>query len=214
MVEQGADAGETDSSADETPDEDAEDPAEQGQLVEFGFGQDGQYASAMALVENTSDHGGQTVTVTVNFLDKAGDIITTESQVESFTHAGQLVALQVWGDLGTKRAKVASIEPTLLVEDEETFEESDVEFGPVNSTAIRNEYGMWKPKIVLQNPTGDALQDIRIGVVCRDEAGKIIGGGVDYPDVLPPNGQIVLDPMITVGSKPSVCTAFPSAAGF
>jgi hypothetical protein len=214
VVEQGAPAGETDSDVDEAADGAEDAAADQGQLVEYGYGQDGQYAAAMALIENTSDHGGQTVTVTVNFLDEAGDIITTESQVESFTHAGQVLALQVWGDLGTKRAKVASIEPTLLVEDEGTFEESDVHFDPVESTAIRNEYGTWIPKLTLQNPTADALQDVRIGVVCRDDAGKIVGGGIDYPDVLPPSGQIVLDPMVTVGSKPSVCTAYPSVAGF
>src|SRR5688572_8109882 len=35
----------------------------QGKIVESGFGQNGQYVYPVTLVENTSDHAGQTVVV-------------------------------------------------------------------------------------------------------------------------------------------------------
>jgi hypothetical protein len=215
VVEQGAKASAA-ATSDSTESETAaaEEPDGSGQLLESGFGQSDQYAVAMVLAKNTADHGGQMVTVTVNFLDAAGTIITTANQVESFTHAGQTIALQVFADLGNKRTKAASIEPTLLVEDEGTFSESDVEFRPVDSTEIRSQYGAFTPKIPLVNPTSDPQKDLRIGIVCRDASGTINGGGVDYPDLLPPGGTIVLEPSVTVSGKPVTCTAYPSAAGF
>lgn len=114
-----------------------------------------------------------------DFLDKAGAIITTESQAESFAHAGQTVALQAWADLGSPRTKVAAIKPTLLVEDQDTFEESDIEFAPSDSTSIRNDYGTWLAKLPVRSPSTKPLKDVRIGIVCRDAARKINGGGVE-----------------------------------
>lgn len=66
-----------------------------GQLLESGFGQSDSSAIAVVLVKNTSDHGGQTVTVSVNFLDASGEILATESQIDSFDIAGQTIAAQV-----------------------------------------------------------------------------------------------------------------------
>lgn len=185
-----------------------------GELVEYGFGQSGEYVAAMAVVENTSDHGGQTVTVSMNFLDQAGEILATETQVESFAYPGQTIALHVFTDL-PKRTKVAAVEPTLLVEDEGTFEESDVELDPVDATTITQEYGTWDATFPIANPTSEPLKDLRVGVVCRDEAGNVIGGTSTYPDLVPPNGSIVVEANgLTVSGKPATCTAYPSPAGF
>lgn len=192
-----------------------ESPSSQGEIVEYGVGQSDQYAAGMVVVKNLSDHGGQTVTASANFLDAKGDIITTETQVESFAYAGQTVALQVYGDLGSARTKVASIEPTLLVEDDGTFDESDVKLEPLKATSITEQYGTYSAKFLLQNPTSDALEGVRIGIVCKNSGGDIIGGGTAYPDLLPPSGQIVVTAdFLTVSGKPASCTAYPSPAGF
>ncbi|WP_243061091.1 hypothetical protein [Nocardioides sp. SR21] len=196
---------------------DTSEPTEEddgGELVDYGFGQSGEYAAAMAIVENTSDHGGQTVTVSVNFLDEAGEILATETQLESFAYAGQILAMHVFTDL-PKRSKVASVEPTLLVEDEGTFDESDIELDPVNAASITQEYGSWEAAFPFDNPTGEPLQDLRVGVVCRDNAGDIIGGTSTYPDLVPPNGSIIIETNgLIVSGEPATCTAYPSPAGF
>lgn len=190
----------------------SEAPEEQGQLIDIGFGQERDFATAVGIVENTSDHGGQTVTLSVNFLDDAGQVIATASQLESFAYAGQTIALAVQGDVG--RGKVAEIEPTLLIEDESTFDESEVTLDPIESRSIRDNFGL-EAEFEIQNPTAEPLQDLRVGIACFNKAGDIIGGGSTYPDLVPPNGTAVFtSSFLTVSEEPASCTAYPSPAGF
>ncbi|MFC4145779.1 FxLYD domain-containing protein [Micromonospora mangrovi] len=56
--------------------------------METGFGQHDEYVAVVALVENTSEKVGQTVTVQFNVSDAAGTLLKSQSQVESFTRPG------------------------------------------------------------------------------------------------------------------------------
>lgn len=183
------------------------DDAPQGQLLESGFGQDGQYVQGVALVENTSDHGGQTVTVNFNFLDDAGDVIASVSQVDSFNHSDQTVAVQGFTDLGEGAPKVAAVEPTLLVEDEGTFEETAVDFGTSEGEVVQ-EFGSWRGTFPVANPTDEPLQSPAVRVACRDQDGVINGGGFTFPDLVPPNGEVIAEVSLTVTGKPAECTAY------
>ena len=178
----------------------------QGKILESGFGQDGQYVYPVTLVENTSDHGGQTVTVSWNFLDSAGKIVKTGSQVNSFNFARQTIAVTTQVDVA-KGVEVASIEPTLLIEDDGTFEESEVDYGTADAR-IKKEYGSWQVSFPVKNPTSEPLKSPSIGVVCRDARGKINGAGFTFPDLVPPNGQISADSDVTVSGKPASCKAY------
>lgn len=113
----------------------------QGRIIESGFGQQDEYVGLAALVENTSDHAGQTVTVTFNLLDAKGDVLTTESQVDSFDTPGQKLAVVTQADLKSPREKVAAIQPTLLIEDEGTFDEHDVSLDTAEGKIFKSEYG-------------------------------------------------------------------------
>lgn len=186
---------------------DSEPLAEQGQLIESGFGQNGQYAQGVALVENTSDRGGQTVTVNFNFLDADGNILTSVSQVDSFNIAGQTIAVQGFADLGNARAKVASVEPTLLIKDDGTFAETEADFG-TSEGEISRQYGAWEGRFLVKNPTAEPLESPAVRVACRDAAGKINGGGFTFPDLVPPNGESVAEVSLTVSSKPAECMAY------
>lgn len=185
---------------------------DQGTILESGFGQDGEYVWVTALVKNKSDHGGQTVTVSFNLKDATGKVIATETQVESFTGPGQRVGVgtQVSLDPG---AKAESMDATLLVEDETTFEESDLEFDPVVAQVHKDEYGGVTARFPIKNPSSDPLQDLRIGIICKDKAGKIDGGGVEFPDLVPPSGEIVADSHILTSGVPASCTAYISPGG-
>jgi hypothetical protein len=55
------------------------------------------------------------------------------------------------------------------------------------------------------------LQSPRIGVICKGADGKVNGGGSDYPDLVPPSGQIVIDPNLITTGKPATCTAYVAA---
>jgi hypothetical protein len=184
-----------------------------GQIVESGFGQSGQYVWVTALVKNLSDHGGQTVTVNFNLLDRNGKILKSEAQVESFNLANQLRAVGTQVDVG-QRVKVASLQPTLLVKDEGTFEETKTDLGTFkadNITSDQYNKTQWHAKFTIKNPTDEPLQSPRIGVICKGADGKVNGGGSDYPDLLPPSGQIVIDPQLITTGKPATCAAYVAA---
>src|SRR4051812_46894795 len=73
-----------------------------GKLLASGFGQEGPYLWVTALVKNTSQDVGQFVTVQFNVLNQAGDIIASQSQVESFSRSGQTLVLGTQVDLTGK----------------------------------------------------------------------------------------------------------------
>ena len=189
----------------ETADSDSD--KEQGKILESGFGQNGQYIYPVTLVESTSDTAGQTVTVSWNFLDASGEIVKTEAQVDSFNFPRQTIAVTTQVDVG-KGVTVASIEPTLLIEDDGTFEGTEVDFGVVDATVKKGEYGGWEVSFPVKNPTSEPVESPDIGIVCRDAQGKINGAGFTFPDLVPPNGQITADTDVTVSGKPASCKAY------
>ena len=182
----------------------------QGVILDTGFGQSDQYVWVTSLVENKSDHGGQTVTVSFNVKDAKGEIVKTETQIESFTYAGQKLALGTQVDVG-QGVKAASVDATLLVEDEGTFEADDSAkaLGTAESKIGKDEYGATNAEFKIMNPTDRALKDLRIGIICKDTSGKINGGSSEFPDLVPPSGQILVstNSLITSGPTKS-CTAY------
>lgn len=206
----------------ETGSSDSSEPSDdkRGGIMESGFGQpkgmNSQYVWVTALVKNLSDHGGQTVTVSFNLMDESGGVIATTEQVESFNIEDQELAVGTQVDVGS-RVQVASVEPTLLVEDDGTFEETDVDLGHSVADSIKvDQYSndTWHAKFTIENPTDEPLQDPRIGIICHGADGKVNGGGSEYPELVPPSGQIVLDPYLTVSGKPKDCTAYVASGAF
>jgi hypothetical protein len=178
-------------------------------IVETGFGQAGEAVSLPALVENRTDHGGQTVTVSYNLKDKAGAVVKTETQVESFSYAGQMLAL-VGSSYLDSNEEIVSVDATLLVEEDGIGVETDLELGPVEAKSIsKDEYGSVVAKFSIKNPTAKPLKDLRIGIICKDKAGRINGGTSEYPDLVPPSGEIAVDAALTVSGVPATCIAYP-----
>jgi hypothetical protein len=142
-----------------------------------------------------------------NFLDSAGEIVKSESQVNSFNFTGQTIAVTTQVDVG-KGVKVASIEPTLLIKDDGLFEETEVDFGPVDAKVKNAEYGGWTVSFPVKNPTSEPLESPSIGIVCRDAQGKINGANFSFPELVPPNGEITADSDVTVSGTPDSCKAY------
>jgi hypothetical protein len=188
-----------------------EDASEQGTIVESGFGQVGQYAWVTALVRNESDHGGQTVTVNFNLLDKSGELVASGSQVASFSWAGQEVPIATQVDVGP-RVEAATMEATVLVEDEGTFEEHDPTGweSEIQGTLYRPQYSdEWGAKFTITNPGDEPLDGSAVQVICHDEAGNVIGGTSEYPELIPPSGQVLVDAISVYSkTKPADCLGY------
>jgi hypothetical protein len=182
-----------------------------GTLVAAGFGQHGEYAWVTSLVHNNSTKVGQTVTVLFNAKDQAGTLLKSVDQVEAFSRVGQDLAVGTQLTLSVG-AKIATVDTTLLVEDKGVFSaEPFPELGTTPVTLGTDPYGNVTANFELSNPTGKPVMDPRIGIICYDATNRIIGGGSEYPDVVPPSGRIAVQAHTLTSGIPASCKVFPGA---
>lgn len=175
-------------------------------VKESGVGQRGQYATGIAVLEGNEAAAGYFVVVSMNFLDDAGEIIATETQTESFSWPNQRLIVPVFADLGDKTARVASVDPTVAISNEGGTTGDPLP--ELTTKQTRAEYGSTTAVFTLTNPTNEQLSSPRIGALCRDKASRIIGGGFDFPDLVPAAGTIKVDVDVQVGdTKPASCEA-------
>jgi len=181
---------------------------EAGSLLASGFGQKDEYVWVTSLVHNNSAKVGQTVTVQFNAKDKAGTLVKSESQVESFSRVGQDLAVGTQMDV-PKGTKIATVEATLLIEDLGVF--SSVPFPEMKTTPVKvvaGQYGDTTANFELSNPTASPIKSPRLGIICYNAAKKIVGGGVDFPELVPPSGKVAVEATILTTGKPASCRVF------
>ena len=165
-----------------------------------------------ALVRNDSDKIGATVIVNFNLLDAAGDIIVSSSQTEAFSRPGELLAVGTQIDVPAG-AKPATLEATAQVEypgigPTEPFPE--LPFGQV--IVGKDEFGGFVAAATLTNTTAQPLNSPRIGVVCLDAAGAVIGGSSIFPELVPPNGKVKVETLsLIVTGQPASCEMYAGA---
>ncbi|MGW3607728.1 hypothetical protein [Micromonospora sp. NPDC005161] len=182
-----------------------------GSLLESGFGQRDIYVSLIAMVQNTSDKVGQTVTVQFNVKDATGELLASESQVEHFSRVGQKFPVQTQVEV-PKGKKAAKIEATLLVEDKGAFSSEpfpEIKTGPV--TVRKSEYGdEFVAKVEVINPKTEPIKSPKVDFVCYDATKKIAGGGFTFPDLIPPSGKALVEVDLLMTGKPASCVAYAS----
>ncbi|WP_353951968.1 hypothetical protein V6K52_00590 [Knoellia sp. S7-12] len=188
-------------------------PKDLGTVVKSGFGQSDEYVWVTAVVHNNSTYVGQTVTVNFNVLDAAGKLLKSGSQVESFTQpsADHIVGTQVDLAPGEKAAKV---EATLDVEAAGAFSDKPFPKLPVSKVAIsKSEYGGQEASFELSNPTDQPLKDVRLAIACSDAAGNIVGGGSEFPELVPAAGKIKIDASVMTSGTPVECAVYTGSLG-
>ena len=181
-------------------------------LLKSGFGLAGEYAYVIALVRNDSSKSGGTVTASFNLLDASGDILATETQVESFPRPGAVMSLgtQVSVPAGKKPVKV---EATVDVEWPGIGSQEPFPVVPATPVQlVKQEFGTsYVAKSTLTNPLDTTLKSPRVSVICYNAAGVPIGGGTDYPDLLPPHGKALTEVDLLTTGKPAKCDLSVSA---
>lgn len=183
------------------------------EVIASGFGQSDQYVQAIVIVTTDSKASvGESATASVNFLDGDGEILGTEEQVEGFKWVGQELVLPVWLDLSDNaKAKVASIAVSTKISDYGSAEQPASPLAPIEAKSIKkNEYGASTAAFEFTNSGDEDLSSPRIGIVCYDAAGKIVGGSSEYPDLVAAGKTVRIDSDVTVSDIPASCKAFPS----
>jgi hypothetical protein len=182
-------------------------------IVSTGFGQSGEYVQGIAIVTTDDEAAvGEYATVSMNFLDADGEILGTEEQVETFAWSGQELVLPVFLDLsGNPKADVASVEASVSLSDYGSSQDPLPPLDTIESKSIgKGEYGDTTAVFEFTNTTREDLEDLRIGIVCRDQADKIIGGASEYPELVEAGKTIRLDVSVTTTGTPATCRAYPN----
>jgi hypothetical protein len=207
-VDQASSTNEDTASSAAEPAAEEEEPAAEakgGEIVKTGFGQQDDYVWVTSLVKNLGDEAGATVTVQYNVKDAAGKILVSDSQVESFSRGGQLLVVGTQLSL-PEGSKAATVDAALVVEPDGIGEEfPEMKIGPV--TVGKGEYGGFTATFEITNTTAEPVSSLRVGVICFDAAGKVIGGTSEFPD-LPPSGPARVDADVTVSGAPAKCEAY------
>jgi hypothetical protein len=148
----------------------------------------------------------------VNFIDQAGRTIRTDVQVDSFAWDGQQLVLPVFASLDDPESTVASIDASVSISDHGSPQKSRPELPVLDSESIieNPDGGGELAAFTFTNPTDEDLSGLRITVACYDAAGKIIGGGYDYPNLVAAGKSIRIDADVITGVAPSSCRAFPN----
>ena len=192
-------------------------PASEVEVLEAAFAQGLGYLSGVAIVTtDDEDAVGQFVTVTMDFLDENGEVVHAAEQVESFSWPGQELVLPIVGEQVS--------DPVAGVDVVATLTDHGVEMPPmaplptIDATDVSTE--VFEDTITatavfeLTNSTDADLENPRVGVVCRDSAGTLVGGSGVYPSTIRAGQAARLEPSLWVSAEPEVCTAYPTYGTF
>lgn len=175
-------------------------PAGHAEVVEAGMGVDDGYAWVTAMVEYEG-RTGEFATVLFNVYDENDTLIASQEQVEELSTKGTTFPIGTQVELPSG-SKASRVEATVSVSDYGTSAEPMPVIDPVKAPVA-------EPSFQIENKTGDDWTDPRIAIVCRDDAGKIASGGVDFPNLIPAGGQfLVSDVHLIAASNAETCEAY------
>lgn len=181
--------------------------------MKTGIGVAGEYGFLSSIVTNSSaDNVGRFVTVHFNMLDKDGELVASEDQVEMFTSAKQTLAIGAHIEMEGK-GNISKVEATLGLGSKDTMD--DLPNLPVGKVKVKNtEYDGTQAVFEVKNIGDAAEKSARVGVVCFNKAGKIIGGGSDYPELIPAKGRVLVEASVLTSGKPAKCDAYAAPSSF
>jgi len=178
----------------------APEPAGSAEVIETGMGVDNGYAWVTAMVQHEG-LTGEYATVLFNVYDKNDDLIASEEQVEELGTAGTTFPIGTQVEIPSG-AKASRVEADVNVSDYGSNVEAMPVVDPVKASAS-------KPNFHLENSTGEDWADPRVAIVCRDDAGEIAGGGVDFPSSVPAGGEfLVSDAHLITRDDATECEAY------
>lgn len=62
----------------------------------------------------------------------------------------------------------------------------------------------------LVNPLDTDLENVRVGIVCSDAAGQIVGGKAEFPALIAAGTSVTLESDVVTSGTPADCVAHPN----
>lgn len=182
------------------------------EVVDSGFGQLDDYVHGVVVTSDDDRAVGGFVTATMNLLDASGEVVGTSEQVESLSWAGQELVLPLPLDLSaTPGVEVAEVDVSISLSDYGLGGDTVEPLETVEAREIRaGEFGTTTAVFEVANPTGSDLDGARIGIVCRDAAGVIIGGTSEYPNLIAAGESALVESAVATAGEPASCAAYPN----
>lgn len=118
-------------------------------------------------------------------------IVTTgsEEQVESLRWIDQKLVLPV------------RLEPSPAGPERQAGCRGDLGVQPLGDLEVSSE---------LVNPLDTDLENVRVGIVCYDAAGQIIGGKAEFPALIAAGTSVPLESDVVTSGTPADCVAHPN----
>jgi len=176
-------------------------------VLESGGGLDptGNFAWVSAMVEHNG-YTGEFATVLFNVYNQDDKLIASQEQVEQLGTSGTAfpIGTQVQIPEGETAGRVEAIVSV-----------SDYGLG-AEPLPIVEPYSSSYPdaRFEIINPTNEDWSNPRISVICRDDAGAIVGGGMDFPTSVPANGHMLSTPYLIVDDSATECQAYLQLSTF
>ena len=181
----------------------AEGDVDAAEIIDYGFGQDGQYVHVAAMVRHAG-YTGEFATVLFNVYDDSDKLVASTEHVEGFTNAEATFPIGTMVEVD-EGVTIGRIEPTMAISDHGTSYAPQPVVEPVKVDLVSGE-PMFEFKFT--NPTGADWKDVRVAIVCHNSAGEIVGGGMAFPSLIPAGGEVLVDDPNLHQQGAASCTAY------
>ena len=183
-------------------------PKESVELVDFGYGIEGQSLGVGILVKNTESNSMVEYTrIMVTAYDIEGNVLDAESSSLFMIFPGQTIADSV--DLSLPEGtNLDQVKVQILSGDSEPVPTLGYSFSVENINFIAGGYSN-KATGIVKSALSKDIDNIQVVAIAFDANDKVIGSGFTYVDFIPANGQSAVEVSMTVSGTPARVEFYP-----
>jgi hypothetical protein len=176
-------------------------------VKEVGFGKSGEFVTAVAVIHNGTD---QISSLQVSFAayDAAGEVLGQQETSAPIARAGATVATTVPIEIKTGKVAKVTAEVNILQKQKDDHPSS-----AFVASGVRYRPGEYDASVTgkIASRYDQDVKDAYVVAVCRNAAGRIVGGGEDYYSVK--GGGSTAVQVSVSGGAAKACQLYPTLGG-
>lgn len=103
------------------------------------------------------------------------------------------------------------MEATLIVKDQGAFSSDPFPVMPTSDLQVVDRYGAKHVTFELSNSLSEPIQSPHLSIACYNASKQIIGGGFDFPEMVPASRTVKVETPVNLSGDPESCTVFTGA---